>query len=253
MRSIEIITHVFGGNLPHYSEHLKWQASSLLHNPPQCDVTLTVFWAGADEDQPTARVIDQIERRTFIDSSSDRMFFFNPQTMLRQRLFRRAIGRHMRSQESTADILWYCDADYYFGPGCLDFVSDHVLDDGGLYYPSHYWINNDHRTGDLALEAAADIKWPEVNPADFHQRRQSLAIGGMQILGRETAKQIGYLGGTKWTRPVDPNIPFPCFRDDSRWRRANFVGSAIAIPIPSLYRIRHSISSLTKVTDGAEH
>lgn len=239
------MSHVYAGAIPDYSRHLLFQASSLLWHPPQADVTLTVFWAGEKYDPATAKVVEQIAGRRFL-VSADTMFYFNPIVLPRERLFRRAIGRHMRTQESLAQVLWLCDADMAFGPGCIDFVCEHVQDDGRLYGPRRTLINHDWQTGDAMVREAGD--WPQIDPAKFKWQRNKVLIGGIQILGRQTARRLGYLGDNpKFMRPGDPERPFPCFRDDSVWRRQHFPlerKMQVKLEVPHVYRLRHSKSSL---------
>jgi len=250
MKSIEIVTHVFAGKLPLYAQHLRFQLASLINHPPEADVSYTLFWADEYHDPHTAMLAD-LQFDTFN---------FNAIAMPREQLFRRAIGRHWRSQQPMCDLIWYCDADMYFGPGAIDAVCNQVQDDGKLYFPRKSLMSRDHATGQQTLEAAKDEMWPQIDPAQFRPQKNFFAIGGIQILGRETAKRVGYLGfkegeagynrrHTKWSQPVDPEKPFAEFRDDTAWRRHHFSmhagsGAQVKIDVPNLYRLRHEFSSL---------
>lgn len=259
MKSLELVVHVFAGKLPLYAQHLRFQISSLLRHPPQSEVVYTLFWAGEEFDKPTAGVVSQaIDNRMRAKEFTG--WAFNPIVLPRELLFRRAIGRHQRSQETKCDAIWYCDADMYFGPGAIDAVCNQVQDDGKLYFPRRSLMSLDHATGQQTLEASKDEMWPQIDPAQFKPQRNHFAIGGIQILGRETAKRVGYLGfkegeagynrrHTKWSLPVDPEKPFAEFRDDTAWRRAHFsmsdgVERQKKIDVPHLYRLRHEFSSL---------
>ncbi len=245
MKSLEIVTHVFAGKIDAYAFHLLYQASSLLWHPPQADVTLTVFWSGPEHDPHTANVVEHIRKRRW-DVSGDPTFVFQPIILTREQLFRRCIGRHIRSQECTSDLIWYCDADMAMGEGCIDYLCEHVRDDGKLYGPRRTLINLDWQVGDAMVEAAGD--WPRIDPDKFKWQRNKVLIGGIQVLGRETAKRLGYLGEeAKWSKPGDPDRPFPCFRDDSVWRRKHFPMEKQMqrkLEVPNIYRLRHSKSSL---------
>ena len=205
-----------------------------------------LFWAGEQYDPAMANLVEHISKRHFL-VDADRMFYFNPVILPREQLFRRAIGRHMRSQECTSDVIWYCDADHYCGEGCIDYICEHVQDDGRLYGPGRVLISTDWQTGDAQAHAGGD--WPRIHGEHgFKWQRNKVLIGGSQILGRETAKRLGYLGDQpKWQRPVDPEKPFACFRDDSSWRRQHFPlekQMQVKLAVPNVYRLRHSKSSI---------
>lgn len=247
MKSIEIVTHCYSGAIPVYWRHMLFQAASLMWHPPVADVTLTMFWAGARYDQPLANLVEHIEKRRRRDFGGIDGFHFNPIILPREQLFRRAIGRHMRSQESLAQVLWYCDADQCFGEGCIDSVCDQVQDDGRLYGPERILISTDWQTGDAMVAAGGD--WPRIHgDHGFKWQRNRVLIGGSQILGRQTARRLGYLGdNAKYQRPVSPDRPFACFRDDAAWRRAHFPlekQMQVKLKVPNIYRLRHERSSL---------
>lgn len=245
-KSIELVVHVFAGKLPLYADHLRFQWASIMDNDPDVEVHYTLFWAGPEHDPITAKLAD-------LEADN---FYINSIILPREQLFRRAIGRHQRSQATECDVIWYCDADMYFGEGAIDSVCQQVQDDGRLYFPRRTMMSIDHEAGQKTLEAAAGTMWPTINPDDFKPQRNFFAIGGIQILGRETAKRVGYFGfkegepgyhrrHTKWFQPVDPEKPFAEFRDDAAWRRHHFAGDKqVKIDVPELYRLRHELSSL---------
>ena len=246
MKSIEIVTHAYSGAIPIYWRHMLYQASSLLWYPPKADVTLTVFWAGERYDPAMANLVEHIDKRR-AQVNGRIVFNFVPIVLPREKLFRRAIGRHMVSQQSVADVIWYCDADMAFGEGCIDYVQGHIEDDGRLYGPGKILISTDWQTGDAQAHAGGD--WPRIHGEHgFKWQRNKVLIGGSQILGRETAKRLGYLGDQpKWQKPVNPDKPFACFRDDSSWRRQHFPlekQMQVKLAVPNVYRLRHSKSSI---------
>lgn len=251
MKSIEIVVHVFAGKLPLYADHLRFQLASLINHPPKVKVVYRLFWAGPKYDSHTLLVIKDI-----IPLLLTPKFSFTHLMVPREELFRRAIWRHERTQQTECDVLWMADADTLFMDGAIDSVCEQVKDDGKLYFPRRSLMSIDHETGQRTLDSAAGKMWPTINPADFKPQRNHFAIGGAQILGRETAKRTGYFGfkegepgyhrrHSKWVQPVDPEKPFAEFRDDCAWRRHHFQGEKqVKIDVENLYRLRHELSSM---------
>lgn len=252
MKSLELVVHCFAGKLSLYADHLRFQLASLIDNPPKAVVSYSLFWAGPQYDRATSNVIEEF------DSLLRPNVLFRTFIQPRELLFRRAIARHFRSQWNQSDVLWYCDADMYFGYGSIDSVCAQVGDDGKLYFPRRTMMSIDHETGDKAVASQGD--WPKINPAEYRSQKNHFAIGGIQILGQNTALRTGYFGfkqgepgynrrHTKWVQPVDPEKPFAEFRDDCAWRRHHFSMTGgedrqVKIDVPNLFRLRHTLSSL---------
>lgn len=243
MSSIELVVHLW--NPPgtrFYTELARWQWESIRKHHGGTRINYVLFFSAKDATawSHTCEIAGQ-------------SFPINVTVQLieqsREKLFRRAIGRHNRTQQTRQDVLFFTDCDYVFGEGCLPFISQNVHRDSSLCMPANYWFANDHATGDYMLARNCDIESPVPDQKDFHWKRQSIAIGGMQIIGADTAKRIGYLGDTKWCKPVDPEKGFVCFRDDCNWRRVNRL-KAKRLEIPNLYRIRHSLSGRDFTGDG---
>lgn len=258
MKSIEIVTHCYAGKLPLYAQHLRFQLASLIHHPPKAKVTHSLLWAGPERDPATLAVVEDM--CFFPSLRAESPVHFVHRMVSRETLFRRAIWRHERTQNTHCDILWLADADMAFGLGAIDAVCEQVQDDGKLYFPRKSLMSIDHATGEQTLKSAEGIMWPQIDPTQFKSQRNYFAIGGIQILGKETAKRVGYLGfkegepgynwrHKKWSQPVDPEKPFAEFRDDTAWRRHHFNMAdgqqrQVKIDVPNLYRLRHEFSSL---------
>ena len=253
-RSLDIVTHVYAAQLPQYAAMLRVQARSLVkHAPDNCDIKLVVACASPEHDEPTWTALREIiGDRTMLTfaGGSDHVLYLSPQvslhiaTMPRDQLFRRAIFRNKwMTKYSSADVVWLADSDYSCGQGTIEAILAQVQKDSLLAFPAHYWIHNDHATGDRAWQDVL-AGGSGVYPVDFKKIKAKVALGGMQILGGETAKRVGYLGNErKWQKPADASRPFACFYDDSVWRRKNFPGGGTAIDIPNLFRMRHSVGS----------
>ena len=247
MKQIDLVVHCWAADLPQYGVFLRMQIAALMRWPPvTCNVRLIVCCGPSLQDKATwGAIIDgQLEQINLDRLSAVQVEeYYLP----REQLFRRAIARHYWSQNSTADVLWFIDSDIVCAAGCLDAVAAQVQRTDGLCFPDRYLIHRDHQTGDACWRRAMATGDYTLDPAEFVPRRSRLAIGGLQIIGADVARQVGYLGNSKWQRPVDPAKPFACFRDDSKWRRASFTERPRAVQLPELYRLRHGTSSLTKI------
>jgi hypothetical protein len=236
-KSIEIVSHVYSPPGTYgYAEHLKWQFASLIHNPPRVPTTLTICYTR--QDVKTSVRIRRIGE--MLDAGISKTVTLKALDFSPARLFRRAIGRNWAALHTTADVIWFTDVDYSFGPGCLDAVADLVGIDTELAQPSAIWISTDHALGDDDVVAAREVDLPVVKPEHFTERRQKVCIGGVHIVGGNTARRVGYCDGTKWVEPVDEAEGFRSCRCDKVFRRANGF-KAQRLPIPNTFRIRHSI------------
>lgn len=232
-RSITLVSHCWsppGCDL--YAQHLKWQIASLISYPPQCNIDYVVCIAPADKDNATWCVIESFWNKGYT-VAFDILVLDLPQ------LLRRAIGRNMVAKRCESDIVYYVDADYAWGPGCLDTLADQVGPDDQLCSPATVLQNIDHETGDRMVNEARDTLLPWIDPSLFRPRGRRLAIGGLQIVGGNHARQHGYLDGTKWTQPVDASKGWHQTDEDMRFRK-QFEGVPTKfIELPNLYWIRH--------------
>lgn len=233
---IEIVTHAFcPRGTDTYAELLRWQFASLIHYPTHADVTLTVCYTR--EDPTTSKAVQRIaELLETIDPPgvTIKALDFPPGS-----LFRRGVGRNFCALQTTADVVWFTDVDYLFGPGCLDAVADQCGRATELAQPAELWISRDHATGDQDVEQGRREDLPEINPERFAKRRQKVCIGGVQIVGGYTANKVGYCSGTKWAEPVSADEGFRSCKCDKAFRRINRF-QAQRLQIPNTYRLRHS-------------
>lgn len=224
---LEIVSHCW-----RYSRLLTYQLSSLVLHPPRCvEVCMTVYHAASD--LPTRQVLEQFAG---IVTQNVRWEWRQLEEPL---LFRRAIGRNRAALATTADWVWFADADMCFGPGCLDAFPEAVAKvTGPLVFPRFLYWSANHDLGDAAIHAATGTSGPlSVNPADFALRRNHSAIGGIQICRGDVARAQGYCRDSRrYQRPAN------------RWRRTNedcafrrILGTrGTPIELPNVYRIRHS-------------
>jgi hypothetical protein len=240
-----------------YAQHLRFQVAALRHWPPtKCRVTYTCFFTY--EDMETSSVVGKLARHQSVLPDNVVLAFVPLEPAA---LFRRAIGRNMVAKETTADVVWFTDIDYFAGPSCLDSIAELVDKHSGLVFPETYWINRESehgtpwQTGDQIVRWGRQETWPKADLSLFAEKRQRVCIGGMQIVGGELARRIGYLDGTKWVEPVDPSLGFRSCRCDAAFRRSNRL-DARKLPIRGMYRLRHGTDgrdfTATGVKEGKE-
>ena len=238
--TIRIVSHCYAAALPHYAEFLKYQLSSLALNPVPCPVAITVCYCPADE--ATWDVL-----RWFGENEG---IGLDPLPLPLPALGRRSIGRNTAALESTEDLIWFCDVDHVFGPGCLASLwrQWQAMDPKpAMVWPWHIKIHRDHATGDAATARAAGEMLARIDPAEFVDKSYNRAIGGIQIVAGDFARKWGYLPTGPYQEPRRDDRPFGDFRDDIAYR--NFVklhGEVRRIELPNLFRIRHS----TKTHEG---
>ncbi len=233
--TIEIVSHCYATRLPQYASALCYQLSSvILHPPTRCKVLMTVCCEPYD--YATARVI-----KFFMTKIPSRVIILNSAN----ELGRRSIGRNYAAKGSTADIVWFADVDQVFRGYCLDdLVTRDWSNEIVMVYPRAIKIHKDHAVGDKVLERMADDpRVVDIDDSEFMDKRYSRAIGGVQIVKGDFARQYGYLDGeARWQTPATK--PFGDFRDDVAYR--NFClqqGGVVAINLPGMYRLRHSTTS----------
>lgn len=230
--SVEVVTHCLSGPNGQYAKLLAWQIHSLLDHPPQnCEVVLSVCYA--DGDDATLHVLQSAVH-------SELWLTVHPRKLPANLLMQRPIGRHLCAKTTKADVVWMVDVDYLPLAGCLDSLSQVLDRPERLFFPRQTLISRDHATGDayLARDPASGI-----DPADFVPKIERKAIGGIQIVRGDTAREHGYCGHlAKYQRPA----PDDCqtiigFGADAAYRRQ--LGTpGTPIDVPNLYRLRHSVT-----------
>jgi hypothetical protein len=248
-RSIEIVTHCYcPPGLDSYAQHLKWQVASLVHYPPAVSTTLVVCHAAKYSDDTATH--DMILRLTDVLTKLKPPLLSVRQLPLSLgHLFRRAIGRNIVAKRCTSDVLWFTDCDYLFGPNCLREVAAQIGQDDRLCMPGWIWISKSHELGQSVVENTREVDLPTIPFDTFAKRRQRICIGGVQIVGGNLAREIGYCDSSKWILPVDPTTGFRSCRCDKAFRRMNKL-SAKRLKIPSVCRLRHTQDGRDYVTNG---
>jgi hypothetical protein len=243
---IQIVTHVYAGNLPQYAVFLRAHLTSVLDtlldtkNPVDAEVTICF----TPEDTLVTNVLKDFKP----------FFGYGLQTINypKTHLFRRAIGRNMAALTSNADLIWFADVDHVFGPGCLHALHNThtdmqaILPPTVMRWPSTIQIHRDHLIGDAWWQANAKSTGKlQIDTADFETKQYAKAIGGVQICDGNYCREHGYLKGfDKWLKPVPGDKPFPNFRDDVKFRKkCESDGPTSAIELPNLFRLRHSETS----------
>jgi len=237
---IEIVSHAWARDLPHYAHALRYQLSSIaLHPPLNCHVLVTVCYC--PEDHETSNVLSW-----FADGS--RRSLIRPLAFSRKQLGRRSIGRNVAALSSKADVVWFSDVDQVFYEGCLDRLvlrdlvgvwSDNVV----MIYPKEIMIHQDHKTGDRALaRATATSRLLDIDPEEFIPKKYNRAIGGVQIVRGDFAREHGYLkDNPRWQKERKDGKMFGDFRDDLAYRRyCRKIGRIQGVRLEGMYRLRHT-------------
>lgn len=234
---IEIVTHVYAGTLPQYAVFLRAHLSSIVLDGDDAEVRVTVCYT--KQDTKVVEVLDEFEPLLV-----DRLKRLELEP---GHLFRRCIGRNKAARRTEADLVWFCDVDHVFGPGCLSGLWDVWRYWKGdlpvMFWPGEILIHRDHAVGDAYWKAhVASTGVISIDPRDFALKRYHKAIGGVQIVDGAFCRLMGYLNNhRKWLSPVSGDKPFPDFRDDVVARKIyQAAGSVVKIEIPNLYRLRHT-------------
>jgi hypothetical protein len=260
---LEIVTHCW-----RYSRVLAYQLSSLAIWPPKSTtVNIRVFHAA--EDQPTVEMLDFF--RSILCTPSTML---SPDVLPRRELLARTIGRNIAAKSNTADFVWFCDADYFFGPGCLDSIFPAVSAavstiDSPLFYPRVVWWNPDRESGDrMAARVTRPALLMSVNrlarpdhtpggycgmdeaPGGFVASYPRRAIGGLQIARGDAARR-GYAPDSEiHLRPVSATcMTMNDFRGDIAFRR-QLRTRGTPIDIVNVYRIRQTQTGRVDAADS---
>ncbi len=232
MRAIEIVSHCW-----QYSRLLAYQITSAIrHAPPTGSVKLTIYYAPVDH--ATIETLDFF-RRAKEEWNGAANLTIDARPLPRRSLFNRNIGRNMAALSTSADWIWFTDCDYAFGPKC--FPSLTKLDPEGetLVYPQIVQIHKNHELGDRYINQVDAIDpWSEIDPDDFLENRQRRAIGGIQIVPGDVARQVGY--NPKQQRVVPDSVELmPNPRGDTSFRRG-LETSGKPVAIEDVFRLRHT-------------
>ena len=234
MTKLEVVTHCWN-----YSRLLTYQLSSFyLYPPEESKVRVTVFYA--EEDTGTKQVFD-----FFSTLPKPKTVKIVPSCLPRRNLMCRAYGRHLAAQKTSADLIWFTDVDYCFGPGCLDtlakLTNKSVHKPKRLFYPRVILGSKKHVFGDKAIAKLDDgLKVIDIERDDFGKMTYSKAIGGVQIIRGDTARKLGYckdhvLGKCNMSDNWLPTI-------EDRVIRVILGTNGQPLELPNVFRIRHSRS-----------
>jgi hypothetical protein len=159
-------------------------------------------------------------------------------------LGRRCVGRNIAAKATKADIVWFADADHVYREGVLDRLAEMEWPDGAtMIFPKHVHIHNSHTIGDQATKLIGSTpQVVDIDPTEFSRKRQSRAIGGIQIVQGDFAREHGYLkDNSKWQGPRTDGKPFGDFIDDVAYRHFCLkLGKVVSVDLPGMYRIRHT-------------
>ena len=232
MPSIELVTHCYSSDeVPIYHRLLQLQLSSLCH---VLGVDFRVSVCFTSDDRRTTDVL-----RWFVSNSK---LDLNLIDLDKTHLFRRAIGRNLAAKATYADAVWFTDCDYLFTGTALSSASIRCREtDSNLVYPKSVLTHTTHAVGDAVLESMQGTSISILNPIDhpgFSPRKQTKAIGGIQIVKGSYARQFGYLDKSHWVKPVDANKGFRSCTCDKAFRRQ--CDTSERVDIVGVFRARHS-------------
>ncbi len=238
-KTIEIVAHCWAKELPHYANALNYMFSSLVLDPPTtCDVVVTVCLDSTDDKTNRIYRWFAYHQRGINDYYVRAGSIHFPIS----ELGRRAIGRNSAAKSSYADIVWFADVDQCYRDGILDRLANLEWPEGAtMIYPKEIMIHRDHALGDEDLaKVGGDPRLIDVDPSRFVTKRYNRAIGGVQIVRGDFAREHGYLDGDpKWQRPTDGRFA-RCSCDRAYRSFCKSRGRIVGVDLPGVYRLRHT-------------
>jgi hypothetical protein len=236
---VELITHCWAHDLPHFAKALCYKLSSLILHPPKtCQVQVTVcYWP---QDMNTREVIEWY----YSEYGTKAQFpYLRMMPLTVPSLGRRCIGRNIAAKNSAGDIVWFDDVDQVYRDGVLDLLAAYEWsDDVVMVFPKQIQIHRDHHLGDRCLFRIREPQLVDTDPGEFINKRYNVAIGGVQIVRGDFARRHGYLDGNeRWQQKRTDGRPFGDFRDDLAYRGfCKLYGRIQGIDLPGMYRLRHT-------------
>lgn len=196
------------------------------------EITVTIFYA--KEDTATSEVL-----KAFSEFQVPGVRW-NWWALPVRELCRRSIGRNLAALRTTADWVWFCDADYWFDSDCWDVIAAGLPADAELIFPDKVRLHRTHAMGDQCIERAAKTKGlVAAVRSEFARRRMKRAIGGIQIARGDVCRELGYLRDSQRAQTPAPASQFTRCRQDVGFRRS-LSSPGRRFKIPGVYRIRHS-------------
>ena len=222
---IEIVSHCWK-----YAHLQDYQLSSLVLYPPQdCDVTMTVFYC--PEDPKTSTLLE------FFDQQTPANVTWNWQSLPKEQLFRRGIGRNLAAKATQSDWIWFNDCDQLFHQGCLDALNRELQGRNDLLvFPTTVSCTRLLEDDDQVLTATSKPAVVDIDPNQFEPQTHSRAIGALQVLHGDVARQVGYCDAIKfYQQPVQRW--HKCYEDRAlRWLLGT---QGVPIDVPGIFRIEH--------------
>ena len=226
--SLQIVSHCWG-----YGHFLTYQLSSLvIRRSAGFDLTMTVFYS--PEDEATRRVLE------FFGDMRVPGITWDWRPLPKERLFRRGIGRNLAAKSSTADWIWFTDADVVFGDNCLDSLAKFLQGgDDALVFPA--WT---HAT-ELLLEDDPILQRGRSDPALTDLPLQAFpirlgpanrAMGPFQITHGDVARACGYCESLRVYQKPSQHWR-KTFEDSAfRWMLDT---NGVPLELPGVCQIRH--------------
>lgn len=229
---IDVVSHCYAKELPHYANALCYQLSSLiLHPPSDCDVRATVCYDPSD--QRTMDVLRYFSSRVPIKGIPLEI----------NRLGRRAIGRNIAAKGTDADRVWFADVDQCYRIGVLDRLCGLSWPLGAsMVYPGEIRIHRNHGIGDAATKrVGGEPQIIDIDPAEFISKRYNRAIGGVQIVRGSFAREHGYLDQSpRWMQPLSGGEFVSCKCDMAYRSFCRDLGPIVKVDLPGVFRLRHT-------------
>ena len=233
--SLEIVSHCW-----RYGHFLTYQLSSLVNNrTDKFDITMTVFYS-ADDDAVTS-VLDYFGKIDVPGVS------WNWQTLPKNELFRRGIGRNRAALATKADWIWFTDCDIIFHERCLDTLADLLQGrDDGLVHPNIGYGTALLPEDDDILTCGKD--GPAVREIPIDQFRpyggpRKKAKGPHQITHGDIARACGYCGSIPYY--MEPSEIWRKTYEDRAFRW--LIGThGTPLEIPNVCQIRHIVKGRYK-------
>lgn len=228
--NLEIVSHCW-----RYGHFLSYQLSSLVnHRTEKFDITMTVYHM--PDDELVTPVLDYFGRMEIPGVT------WNWQAMPKEQLFRRSIGRNLAAKNTSADWIWFTDADILFHENCLDTLADLLQGrDDGLVHPNiglgtRLLADDDEilekgREGPNILEIPIDQFTPYGGP-------RKKAKGPHQITHGDIARACGYCDSIAYYQKPAKRW-MKTYEDRAfRW----LIGThGVPLDIPNVCQIRHIV------------
>jgi hypothetical protein len=233
---VEIVSHCWK-----YAHLQAYQLSSLVLYPPQdCDVQVTVFYSL--EDERTRNLLE------FFANRAPHNVTWKWWPLEKTRLFRRGIGRNLAALATQADWVWFTDCDQVFHHGCLDALNRELQGRQDLLcFPQSVSCTRLLEDGDKVLSATSEPAVVDIDPTEFEPLTHQRAIGALQVLHGDVARQIGYCNAIRfYQQPVERW--HKCYEDRAlRWLLRT---QGTPLNVPGIYRIEHVSKGRYAQADG---